>query len=53
MKTEFYKDKRGEWRWRVVAKNGRILAISSESYKRKHNAVIAYNKVVSGCDKVS
>lgn len=35
----FYKDKRGEWRWRVVAGNGRILAVSSESYKNKLDCI--------------
>lgn len=32
---EFYKDARNQWRWRVKALNGKILAISSESYKNK------------------
>ena len=30
---EIYRDKRREWRWRVRAVNGRILAVSSEGYK--------------------
>jgi uncharacterized protein YegP (UPF0339 family) len=34
-----YKDKRGEWRWRAVASNGRILAVSSESYKNRPDCV--------------
>lgn len=29
---EIYKDKRGEFRWRVRAANGRIVADSSEGY---------------------
>ncbi len=33
MKYEIYQDKRGEWRWRLKAANGRILAVSSEGYK--------------------
>lgn len=32
MKFEIYKDKRGEWRWRLKARNGKILAVSSEGY---------------------
>jgi uncharacterized protein YegP (UPF0339 family) len=32
---ELYKDKAGEFRWRFVAANGRIIATSSESYKAK------------------
>ena len=32
---EFYKDIKKQWRWRVKAFNGRVLAVSSESYKNK------------------
>ncbi len=35
MKYEIYQDKRGEWRWRLKAANGRILAVSSEGYTYK------------------
>jgi uncharacterized protein YegP (UPF0339 family) len=31
-----YKDSAGQWRWRFTAKNGKIIAMSSESY---HNLV--------------
>jgi uncharacterized protein YegP (UPF0339 family) len=31
----FYKDKKGEYRWRMVAKNGRIIADSGEGYKTR------------------
>lgn len=34
-KTEFYRDKRGEWRFRVKASNGRILAGSEGFSSRK------------------
>jgi hypothetical protein len=34
VKIQIYKDKNGEYRWRMVAK-GRILADSGEGYKRK------------------
>lgn len=36
MKIEIYKQK-GEWRWRIKARNGRILAVSSEGYKAKRH----------------
>lgn len=29
-----YKDKKGEFRWRLKTKNGRIVAESGEGYKR-------------------
>jgi len=41
-KWEFYLDKSGDWRWRRVATNGRIVGASSEGYKTltdcEHNA---------------
>lgn len=30
-----YKDERGEWRWRYDASNGKTIAVSSESYKKR------------------
>ena len=29
----FYRDEAGEWRWKVVARNGKIVVSSSEGYK--------------------
>ncbi len=29
---EFYQDKAGEWRWRVIGGNGEIIAAASEGY---------------------
>lgn len=34
---EIYKDKKQLWRWRAKAENGRIIADSSQGYKRKQN----------------
>ena len=34
-KLEMYKDSKGEWRWRLKASNGRIVATSGEGFKRK------------------
>ncbi|MCU0287876.1 MAG: DUF1508 domain-containing protein [Acidobacteria bacterium] len=31
-KVEFFKDKAGEYRWKLYASNGRIIADSSEGY---------------------
>lgn len=33
-KFEPYKDKKGEFRWRQIHRNGNIIAESGESYKR-------------------
>lgn len=38
MKFEVYKS-RGQWRWRMVARNGRIVATSGEAYKRRADAL--------------
>ena len=29
----YYRDEKGEWRWRLKAANGRIIADSGEGYK--------------------
>lgn len=34
----FYKDEKGEWRWKIVASNGRIIGASTEGYKRLRSA---------------
>ena len=38
MKFFLYKDKAGEWRWRLKAANGNIICVSSEGYSSKQNA---------------
>lgn len=35
VRIEVYRDKKKEWRWRAVHRNGKIIAASSEGYKRK------------------
>ena len=39
MKFELYKDRKGEFRWRLKHGNGNILATSSEGYKSKDSAM--------------
>jgi len=39
MKFALYRDRNKEWRWRLLAANGRILANSGEGYKRKSTMV--------------
>ena len=34
-KWDFYKDVRGEWRWRRTAPNGNIVGASAEGYKNR------------------
>jgi len=38
-KIQFYKDKRGKWRWRVKARNGRILGDSGQGYASRRGAI--------------
>jgi uncharacterized protein YegP (UPF0339 family) len=38
-RLELYKDAAGEWRWRVVAGNGEIVADSSEGYHNRADAL--------------
>ncbi len=35
---ELYRDGAGEWRWRLVHRNGNVLADSGEGYARKADA---------------
>ena len=48
MKCEIYPDKKGEWRWRLVARNGRIIADSGEGYVSKANAKRAMHRLRAG-----
>lgn len=32
---DIYTDKRGDWRWRAIAANGRIVADSAEGYRKR------------------
>lgn len=40
-----YKDTAGQWRWRFVAGNNRIIAVSSESYWNKSDCLAAVGLV--------
>jgi uncharacterized protein YegP (UPF0339 family) len=44
-KFELYKDKAGEFRWRLRHSNGNIIADSGEGYKTKANAINGINSV--------
>lgn len=48
MKYKIYRDKKGEWRWKAIVKNGRIIADSAEGYKRRygcHKSLIAFRNM--------
>ena len=44
-----YKDVRGEWRWRLKADNGEIIA-SGESYKNKQDCLHVIDLVKGSSD---
>lgn len=45
MRLHYYRDKKREWRWKLVARNGRIIAVSGEGYKRSHWCMAMANKI--------
>ena len=48
-KCEFYQDARDKWRWRRVAKNGRIIGASSQGYVNKSACI--ENARLHGCNE--
>jgi uncharacterized protein YegP (UPF0339 family) len=42
-----YQDNVGDWRWRVVARNGKIIADSGESYTRREELIKAMRRLRS------
>ncbi|HMT43984.1 MAG TPA: DUF1508 domain-containing protein [Chakrabartia sp.] len=50
MQFELYKDRKGEFRWRLRHANGNILATSSESYKARSSAIKCIETVKASAD---
>lgn len=48
MRFVVYQDAAGEWRWRLVAANGQVIATSGEGYTRKADAERAVDTVRGG-----
>lgn len=44
--VQYYQDVKGEWRWRVKARNGKIISNSGEGYTTPRDARRAYERVV-------
>lgn len=49
---EIYRDKKKEFRWRLKASNGRIIAESGESYQRKGMMMKTLKKLISSMSSV-
>lgn len=43
-----YKDKKGEWRWRYRAVNGRIVAEGGEGYKKRSDCIDGFEAFATG-----
>lgn len=43
---EIFRDRGDEWRWRLVHRNGNVIATSGEGYTQKHNAKKGLRSVV-------
>jgi len=41
----YYQDAKGEWRWRLKASNGRIVADSGEGYKNLQDCLDEIDRV--------
>lgn len=50
MKFHIYKDSAGEWRWRLKAVNGRIIADSGEGYSTKQGCLDDVDRVKASKD---
>lgn len=49
MKFELYKDRKKEFRWRLIASNGRIVADCAEGYRRKStmlNSIVLFANAI-------
>ena len=45
MGYEIYQDKSGEWRWRLRASNGQLVATGGEGFASKSNVIRALESV--------
>lgn len=50
---EIYQDRAAEWRWRLVHRNGNILADSGEGYSNRSGAQRAINRIRDGLDDLA
>jgi len=46
----YYKDQKSEWRWRLVASNGRRIADSAEGYKNESECKKDIDRVKASSD---
>lgn len=51
MQFEIYKDSAGEWRWRLLALNGKIIGDSAEGYNKRSHAFQMVATIMAGADE--
>ena len=51
MKFIIYRDRKKEWRWRLISK-GRVVADSGEGYKRRTQVTKMISRIILGPHKV-
>lgn len=49
MKFELYKDAKGKYRWRLKARNGKVVADSAEAYNRRADALKGIDLCMETC----
>ena len=47
MKLKYYQDRKGDWRWTLLARNGNVIGASSEGYKTSAKAVANFTAVTT------
>ena len=45
MKFEVYADRSGEFRWRLRARNGELMAVSEEGFTRKNSCLNSVKRI--------
>jgi len=49
---QVYPDSAWQWRWRLKAPNGKIVADGSEGYRRRSSAVMAARRLVESTQRM-
>jgi uncharacterized protein YegP (UPF0339 family) len=52
MKVQVYQDEAGDYRWRLKAENGEVVADSAEGYRHKGYAITMAKKLNPGAELV-
>ena len=52
MKIEIYEDTAGEWRWRLKAANGKIVATGGEGFVTKSNCRESVENIASTLEEM-